>query len=418
MNDKTLEKVDALLESSRQLNENVEKYKRGSVSREEVEKMLRDLERRFGDDGRPAIYPGGSARKPSAYRELFCRKGETLDAAGYESFDEFFGMALNRVPDPRLQKSWAEGIPSDGGLAVPSEYASEIYDTALEDTIVLSKARVFPMRSDVLKIPATCVGDHSANLYGGVVGYWKTEGAALTDATPKYRTVELKANKLTCYGKSSIEWFDDAIDGYNSIRRSFSNSAAWFLEKAFISGSGAGEPLGILNSPALITIDKYVYPGPVDQGMTVIYQNLVQMLSRYAGSWKNAVWIMSRSALGSLLYSLADYNPPITGGGRDYMIQLGSDGAFNLLTRPAFVSEHLPTVGSEGDIILCDLSQYAVGMRSDMRLEMSKDVYFASAEIAHRLLVRCDGMPLWDEPMTLADGTSTVSPFVAIEDRS
>lgn len=412
-----MEKMDEVLESTRAITALVEKHRKNAISREEARELIEGLLRERDASG-AMLFPTGGARKPSAYRELFCRKGEALDNGGFKSFDEFATMALNRVPDPRLQKSWAEGIPSDGGLLVPSEYSAEIFDAAIGEAIVLAKARKYPMFSDTKKISGTCIGDHSEHYYGGVVGYWRGEGAALIEATPKYRTIELKANKLTCFGKSSIEWFEDAIDGMGSINQTFGKTAAAFLEKAFIKGSGAGEPLGILNSPCLVETPSQTLGGD-DQGVSIVYKNIAAMFSRLApGSWKNAVWMLSYSALAEILISLADYSPPISGTPRENYVVLGADGNMSILGRPAFVSEFLPALGTPGDIMLADLTQYAVGVRSDIRLELSKDVYFASAELAHRVIVRVDGQPLWNELMTLEDGSTTVSPFVVIEERT
>jgi hypothetical protein len=39
-------------------------------------------------------------------------------------------------------------------------------------------------------------------------------------------------------------------------------------------------------------------------------------------------------------------------------------------------------------------------------------------EIYARLIERHDGEPLWDSPLTLEDGTTTVSPFVALAERA
>ena len=77
-----------------------------------------------------------------------------------------------------------------------------------------------------------------------------------------------------------------------------------------------------------------------------------------------------------------------------------------------------PMLIPDHDILLADFSHYAVGIRKEMRLESSVHVAFQTDEIAHRCIVRVDGQPLWDEALTLEDGSTTVSPFIVLGDRA
>jgi HK97 family phage major capsid protein len=81
-------------------------------------------------------------------------------------------------------------------------------------------------------------------------------------------------------------------------------------------------------------------------------------------------------------------------------------------------SEKTEKLGDKGDIILADLSQYVVGLRSEMRFDMSIHVHFQTDELLARLIERHDGQPLWDAPLTLEDGSTTVSPFVTLAERA
>ena len=52
-----------------------------------------------------------------------------------------------------------------------------------------------------------------------------------------------------------------------------------------------------------------------------------------------------------------------------------------------------------------------------MRFGLSEHVYFESDELAARLISRFDGQTMWDEALTLSDGSHTVSPFVTLGER-
>jgi HK97 family phage major capsid protein len=104
-------------------------------------------------------------------------------------------------------------------------------------------------------------------------------------------------------------------------------------------------------------------------------------------------------------------------GGTAIPVMTESNGEFKILTRPVLFTEKVPTLGTKGDIGLYDFSQYVVGLRSDMRFDTSIAVHFETDELLSRIIERHTGTTLWDEPLTLADGT-TVSPFVLLDTRA
>jgi len=70
------------------------------------------------------------------------------------------------------------------------------------------------------------------------------------------------------------------------------------MDYAFINGTGEGQPLGIINDPALITVDKE----DSQAAATITYQNVVNMFSRLAPScFTNAVWLANPSVIPQLL---------------------------------------------------------------------------------------------------------------------
>ena len=56
-------------------------------------------------------------------------------------------------------------------------------------------------------------------------------------------------------------------------------------------------------------------------------------------------------------------------------------------------------------------------IRADVRIEKSAHVGFLSDTSYYRLVVRCDGQPLWDEAYTPAHG-DTQSPFITLAERA
>jgi len=309
-----------------------------------------------------------------------------------------------------LTRAMSETVPSDGGFLVPVQYAEQIHAVSLENEIVMPRCFVQPMKSNEIKIPAMTIGDHSANLYGGFTASYTGEGGTITDANPKTRSMALNAKKLTGMIRFSSELVADIPGGEGQLINICGKGLAWYRDRAFLKGTGAGEPLGILNAGCTISVAKE--SGQVAD--TIIYENLTKMVSRlHPACFNNSIWIYQVSAIPQLLsLSLA-----VEVGGSAYPVLSESNGKWQILTRPVIFTEKTEKLGDQGDIILADLSQYVVGLRSEMRFDTSIHVAFSTDEILARLIERHDGQPLWDSPLTIEDGTNTVSPFVILDAR-
>ena len=88
-----------------------------------------------------------------------------------------------------------------------------------------------------------------------------------------------------------------------------------------------------------------------------------------------------------------------------------------LFGRPILFTEKLPTLGTQGDILLIDPMMSAVGLRAGITLVILPHLYFNSDELAFRLRVRVDGKSLWGKVLTPKNG-ATVSPFVQLATRA
>jgi HK97 family phage major capsid protein len=303
-----------------------------------------------------------------------------------------------------------EGIPSSGGFLVPQEQAAKIHAVSLENEIVQPNCYVQPMSSDSIKIPAMVIGSHGTALFGGFTASYTAEAGTIDENSPKARSMELNAKKLTGLIRFTSELNADTPGGMGQIETLCGKGLAWYRDKAFLKGTGAGQPLGILNASCLVTVAKETG----QRKNSIVYENLTKMMAAmFAGSFSNSVWICHQTTIPQLLtLSLA-----VGTGGAAIPVMSESNGTFKLLTRPVIFTEKTEPLGTKGDIMLCDFSQYVVGLRSGMSFETSIHVHFTTDELLSRIIERHDGQPLWDSALTLADGATTVSPFVVLGDR-
>lgn len=77
--------------------------------------------------------------------------------------------------------------------------------------------------------------------------------------------------------------------------------------------------------------------------------------------------------------------------------------------------EQCQTLGTAGDIIFADMSQYLLVDGGAAKSDMSIHVRFVYDESCFRWVFRVDGKPLWNNVMTPATGAAdTRSPFVVL----
>lgn len=327
-----------------------------------------------------------------------------------ETFGEFLVKA--RAHDPELKaftrKNLVENTGDLGGYLVPETFSNEVLRVQLEETVVRrAGARVLPLNSPILKIPALNMSSNaSGSLFGGVTAYWGGEGLEKIESNPKFKNITLEAKKLIGYVESSDELVDDAIVSMGSLLSDvFAQSIAFEEDAAFLTGNGVNKPLGILNAPATITV------GRVGTG-SVQTSDLVNMLARFYRRGGTPVWIINQSVLPDI-YKLKDENsnyiltPGFTGG-------ITGDLPGTIYGVPVIVTEKVPARGAIGDVALADMRYYLIGDRQRLTIMESEHVKFKFDEKAWRFVQRVDGQPWIDAPITPRAGGVTISPFVQL----
>jgi len=379
-----------------------------SMEKELPEKLssnpLGHLKRSLGHGGAYALC---GPHDPKDYKSLF-------GSEGFEWPDKdtnFFSAVFSGRHHPGLiRAAMTESVPSSGGFLIPQEQAAKIHAVSLENEIVQPNCYVQPMSSNSIKIPAMVIGSHGTALFGGFTASYTAETGEIDEHSPKARSMELNAKKLTGLIRFSSELNADIPGGMGQIETLCGKGLAWYRDKAFLKGTGAGQPLGILNANCVVTVAKETG----QKAATIVYENLTKMMARmFAGSFLNSTWICHQTTIPQLLtLSLA-----VGTGGNAIPVMSETNGKFTMLTRPVLFTEKTEALGNKGDIMLADLSQYVVGLRSGMSFETSIHVHFTTDELLSRIIERHDGEPLWDSALTLADGSTTVSPFVTLADR-
>lgn len=341
----------------------------------------------------------------------------------FESLGEFF-QAVHRssLPgaafDPRLEVRAATGsgeqVPSDGGFLVQQDFLTELIKRTYDKGIVSGRCRRVPVSGNGIKMNAVDETSRvTGSRFGGIQGYWAGEADQKTASKPKFRQMEMNLQKLVGLWYSSDELLMDAPALGSIGSDAFSDEFAFLLDDAVVRGDGAGKPLGILNSPSLVT---QAAEGS-QTADTVNTANIVKMRARlWARSRPNAVWLYNQDiepqlhqlTLGAAGSNLAVYLP----GG-----SLANQPYDSIMGIPALPIEQCSTLGDVGDIILVDLSQYMLIEKGGMKSDVSMHVRFIYDESVFRFVMRVNGQPLWNNTLTPYKGANTQSPFIALAAR-
>ena len=318
------------------------------------------------------------------------------------------------IIDERLMNSASganESVPSDGGFLVQTDFASELLKHTFETGILAPRCKKIPISTNANALKINALDDSSrANgaRWGGIQTYWENEADELVSSKPKFRTMDLSLKKLTGLCYATDELLQDAAALQSVITQGFAEEFGFKIDDTILNGNGSGQPLGILNSPALVTVAK-----ETDQTAKITVENLIKMWSRCWGrSRANAVWYVNQE-IEPLLYTLKIGDVPVylPAGG------LSEKPYATLFGRPIVPLEQCSALGSVGDIILGDMSQYLLIDKGGINTASSIHVRFLYDESVFRFIYRVDGQPIWNKPITPYKGSNTLSPFVTLAAR-
>lgn len=333
----------------------------------------------------------------------------------FETTGKFF-MAVKaaginpQFEDPRLKALKAIGlganetIPNEGGYLVPTQTAGGIYEKMSTGGELISRVAMDTISSNTMvynKVDETSRA--AGSRWGGVRGYWLAEAGTKTASAPKFSQLQLKLKKVAALCYATDELLEDASALESWLTRTVPMELRFMVEDSFMNGDGVGKPLGIINSPALLTVAR-------DTASQINYDDILNMWARrYIGS-KDYVWYVAPEAAAQLPQMLNGtipaYMPPGGLSGQQYGTLMG---------RPVIETEYNPTLNAIGDILLASMSEYQTISKGGVQAASSIHVAFVTDQQAFRFVYRVDGAPMWDNVLTPANGSAlTVTPFVAL----
>ncbi|WP_373653284.1 phage major capsid protein [Schlesneria sp. DSM 10557] len=341
--------------------------------------------------------------------------GEPAPKSEFKSMADFCWNVKQGTQAVRMAAAGAnEGIPSDGGYAVPMEQSYEILGASPEGEFMRPRCRVEGMKYGQKIITTPDDSSHATgDVYSGLQLQWVPEAGEIDYQMPKLKQLALYAKKAVIMVPTTNELLADATAYTSSLPTLMGTALGFGLDRTMlVSGVGGGQPLSVLNADSTITVAK-------DSGQaaaTISYANLVNMLGRiHPGCFQNARWVFNPSCIPQLLQMTI----PIGTGGSQIPAMSESNGQYRLLSLPVHFSEKLNPLGQLGDCLLLDPTQYVIGIQQNgFRMDQSNHVLFTSDQTVFRLIVRIDGQPIWSKAFQPLNSAPTLSWAVTLAARA
>jgi len=245
-----------------------------------------------------------------------------------------------------------ESSGSDGGFLVPETYRATIMEKAFGEDSLIGRTMQIPVAGNALVAPTSM---HTAWGTSGIQAYWEAEQAAITQSKPEIQTTTIRLHKLAALIPASDELLEDAAAAGALISRQAAQAIDFKLSYAIAWGTGAGQPLGFMNSAAFGTESAETN----QTADTFVAENASKMLARLpTESLMRAVWLVHPS-LTAQLPLMALGTQPV------FLPPNGMPGAplGTLLGRPVIPHQVCETAGDLGDVMLVDLGAYMTAVK-------------------------------------------------------
>ncbi|HKV74579.1 MAG TPA: phage major capsid protein [Gemmatimonadales bacterium] len=377
-------------------------------------------------NGTPVIVgAGGRVGTPREAEKKFASFGEQVFAICQA------GMPGGRV-DPRLRlinehalkisagpSGMSEGIGADGGYFIAPELLPGVFEPVYAEDPILSRVTRIPIGSNTNGAKYNVVDEvnrGNGTRWGGISMAWGGEADTAAAAKAKLRQLVHDLKKLIGVAYLTDELMQDTTMAEALLTKAFQAEATFMLTDAIFRGTGAGQPLGWLNSGCKVT-QAIEGTQTIANSATFLGLNVSKMMSLVpSGLWNDIVFLYQQELLPYIVNATAGSSGVVP-------LFIGAGGLTNkpfdtILGRPAFPSEFCEAVGTPGDLIAVVPSQYHLADKGGPTQAQSVHVRFIYDETALRITLRADGQPLWLKSVTPFKGANARSPFVVLNTRS
>ena len=318
------------------------------------------------------------------------------------------------VTERKIIRGMSQATTTAGGFLVPPQYYDELLKIEGYDSVAFpDRVRIWPCAGRVAYVPVLdqtgTPSNGSSSFYGNVTISTETEGVSPVDTAPTYKQLAMSVVKeiMTTEVSNELLLRMSPISVQSQIESDYKGAMSDWCDLNVFQGSSAGSTpwAGIIDNAATISVKRVA----ADK---VSLQDLANMWAKLAPkSRKNACWFINPAVWGLIPWG-KDFSPS------HFVTQLPNiEGGFDLriFGLPILDTQALPKLGDAGDVVLADLSKYAVALNREVTIDASAHVHFTQDTTMYRSTFLAMGKPQLTAPIILQDGITTVSPFVQLD---
>lgn len=417
MTDEEVVEIESKLSEAKELETQIAKFEKASNISKQIDDAMGTINKDEPKSLETAVISGIRDRVEDDPMRGFKHMGE-FAVAVHSAHPEIHGGYDKRLNVLAAASGNQQAIGSDGGFLVPPQFSNQIWDGLNKepDNLINGTTQFTLDQGDSITIPANAETSRATgSRFGGVQGFWISEAKKIATSKPTFRQVKLEPQELAVLVFATNKLLKNsptAVDQY--LTRAAIQEINFLSSDAIINGTGAGQPLGVLNGDGIISIAKE--SGQAKE--TIVAENIDKMWARlHPRARARAEWLVNVDVEPQLEKLTQDI-----GTGGVALFRPGGSIAnvpFNTLKgRPIRPVEYCATLGTVGDIILIDLGFYTTAMMGGIDSAMSTHLRFDFAEAAFRFMFSIDGQPWIQTPLTPFKGTNTQSAYLTLANRA
>lgn len=275
---------------------------------------------------------------------------------------------------PAIRAALSEGTDSAGGFTVPTIISAEFIDRLRKRMrVVQSGARTVQLTESYKQNLARITGD--------VAPAWRAEAGAVAETDATLDSVAFVAKSLANVTKVSRELLQDSLNIEDILERSISQSFALELDRAALLGSGASnQPTGIVNTSGIGTVTSAANGDQITNYSKLVTAKQTLLDANVDGPYSAIMAPRTEAKFGSLLDTT---NQPLQ------RPQFLDDVTFRSTTQIG-VADTQGTASNASKIIVGDYSQLMFGVRSDLRVEVLRELYAGNLQLGFLSHMRAD----------------------------
>ena len=282
------------------------------------------------------------------------------------------GMAGGKS-SPDVRNALSEGTDSQGGFTVPAILLPQLIDRMrAQQTVIKAGARTVMLDSMKTTI---------ARLDTDPTAAWRNENAAVANSDAVFSAVVLQPRSLAVIVQLSMELLEDSINLNEAMQRAFSGSFAVELDRVALYGSGtAPEPRGIFNTSGIGSVSMGANGAALTNYDPFIdaWQALAD-----ANSPEPTAAIMAPRTSAKIAKLKDTQNQPLRKPSLLEVLPM-----YSTTSTPVTQVQGSSSVASS--IIVGDFTQLLFGIRTDLRIQLLRELYAATGQYAFLCHLRAD----------------------------